>query len=65
MVQDLQQETSEKVLQHELFQKVSDLFQEYLHYLRNGNSVLAKFWMSYIDMVETLLNLLRATRERN
>lgn len=65
MVQDLHQETSEEVLKHSSFLKVSHLFQEYLEYLRHGSTVLAKFWMSYIDMVDILLNLLRASREGN
>lgn len=38
------------------------LFQEYLDSLRNGHP-LAAFWMSYLDMVEILLGLLRAARE--
>ena len=45
------------------FQEVSQLFSMYMHYLRHGNGKLSKFWMSYVDMVEILLELLRASRE--
>ena len=38
------------------------LFQEYLGFLRKGHK-LAAFWMSYLDMAEIMLGLLRAARE--
>lgn len=38
------------------------LFQEYLGSLRKGHK-LAGFWMSYLDMAEIMLGLLRAARE--
>ena len=45
------------------FEEISQLFRSYMHYLRHGNGKLSKFWMSYVDMVETLLGLLRGSRE--
>lgn len=45
------------------FEEVSQLFCSYMHYLRYGNRKLSKFWMSYVDMLETLLGLLRGSRE--
>lgn len=34
-------------------------------YLRNSNEKLPSFWMSYLDIVEILLNLLRVSTEGN
>lgn len=41
------------------------MFEEYLNFLRTQNGDLSSFWMSYIDMVDILLMLIRATREGN
>ena len=41
------------------------LYDKYPDYLRNSNGKLCSLWMSYLDIVETLLNLLRASREGN
>ena len=38
-------------------------FQEYLDFLRTENGDLSTFWMSYVDMVEIVLGLVRASRE--
>ena len=35
----------------------------YLDYLRNKKGKLSSFWMSYIDLVDILLNMVRASRE--
>jgi len=45
------------------FEEVSQLFCLYTSYLRHDNGKLSKFWMSYVDMVEILLGLLRGSRE--
>ena len=42
-----------------------DLFAEYTLHLRNTNGPLSAFWMSYIDMIELLLHMIRASREGN
>ena len=43
--------------------EILDLFVTYQDVLRQGRGELAQFWMTYIDMVEILLGLLRADRE--
>ena len=49
---------------HPTFTSVAELFQEYLDHLRHHNGPLSSFWMSYVDIVESiLLGLLRAARE--
>ena len=48
-----------------LFEEVLQLFLSYSHHLRHSNGKLSKFWMSYVDMIEVLLRLIRATREGN
>ena len=53
------------VMRSPLFEEVSQLFLSYSHHLRNSNGKLSKFWMSYVDMVEVPLGLIRATREGN
>ena len=45
------------------FVKVAELLSKYLQHLRNGNGTLSTFWMSYIDIVEVLFNMIRASRE--
>ena len=42
-----------------------NLFDKYIEFLRHENGKLSKFWLSYLDMVEILLRLLRALREGN
>ena len=39
------------------------LFDKYMEFLRQNNGKLCEFWLSYLDMVEVLLALLRASRE--
>lgn len=41
------------------------LFYQYIGFLHHKNSKLSEFWLSYLDMVEILLGLLRASREGN
>ena len=38
-------------------------FQDYLDFLRTENGDLSTFWMSYVDVVEIVLGLVRASRE--
>ena len=44
-------------------ESLNNEFRQYLDTLRHGNNSLSAFWMSYIDLVELLLNFLRASRE--
>ena len=53
------------VMSSPLFEEVSQLFLSYSNHLRHSNGKLSKFWMSYVEMVEALLGLIRATREGN
>ena len=45
--------------------RVFNLFDTYLDHLRFTNDQLAKFWMSFIDIIENLLALIRSSREGN
>ena len=62
---EVEEELVQSVLKEESFQKMQNSFQEYCDLLRNENGTMSQFWMSYIDLVSTLLNLLRASREGN
>ena len=42
--------------------QILQLFQDYLGFIKNSHP-LAAFWMSYLDMIEIMLGLLRAARE--
>lgn len=53
------------LLQHISSLKVTHLFGDYLGCLRHVITNLSKFWMSCMNMVETLLNLNRASRDEN
>ena len=44
---------------------ISHLWELYLDHLRNHNGKLSTYWLSYMDMVECLFGLLRASREGN
>ena len=41
------------------------LFDNYIEFLRHEKGKLSKFWLSYLDMLESVLRLLRASREGN
>ena len=43
--------------------RILHLFNLYLDFLRNENGDLSTMWMSYIDMVDVVLGLIRASRE--
>ena len=40
-----------------------ELFGVYIEFLRGGNGNLSTFWLSYMDMTDILLGLIRASRE--
>lgn len=65
LTDDWREETHDTVIQSKVFQHFSELFDEYTDHLRHTNGPLSAFWMSYIDMVELLLQMIRASRERN
>ena len=45
--------------------KVYLLFEQYKNYLCTEMGTMARFWMGYIDLVEIMLDLKRASREEN
>ena len=53
--QSTTQENLDSVLHNPRLALLFDLFQQYLSFLRSDRGPLAQFWMSYIDMVETLI----------
>ena len=52
-----------EILEGETFNKVNDTFQLFLQQLRIQNGSLCEFWMSYVSMVQLLLDIIRASRE--
>ena len=42
---------------------VMELFGVYIKFLRGGNGNLSTFWLSYMDMTDILLGLIRSSRE--
>ena len=47
------------------FTELAHLFDQYMSFLRQENEKLSQFWASYLDMIEILLGLPRASREGN
>ena len=61
---DLCQREFDTVMKSQPYSEFIVLYDKYLDYcVRNSNGKLSTFWMSYLDIVEILLNLLRASRE--
>ena len=52
----------EQILNNPSCTRILDLFEEYTDMLRLGSGIAA-FWVTYLDMVEVLLGLIRASRE--
>ena len=65
LADELCKEIHDEVFKSRVFQRFSDLFAEYTLHLRNTNGPLSAFWMSYIEMIELLLHMIRASREGN
>ena len=63
LCEEVSQTRFEGALDQESSQRILTRFNEYLSYLRLNNGPLSAFWMSYVDMVEVVLALLRASRE--
>jgi hypothetical protein len=55
----------ENILQDDNYLQLCEAFCAFLQFLRTNNGATSRFWMSYIDMVSTLLNFIRAAREGN
>ena len=45
------------------FLEVTELFERYMFFLRSENGKLSEFWVSYLDLVNILLAMIRASRE--
>lgn len=58
-------ETFNNAIEDPTIKMFMDTFDGYLYYLRNDNGALSSFWMTYIDLVELLLGLIRSNREGN
>lgn len=58
-------EKHDEVFKSRAFKRFSELFDVYTVHLRKTNGPLSAFWMSYIDMIELLLHMIRASREGN
>ena len=63
LVDDLNKGNHDDVLQLQAFQSLCDRFAGYLDHLKNTNGPMSSFWFSYINMVELLLQMVRASKE--
>lgn len=61
---DICQREFDTVMSSQRFSEFTVIYDKNLGYLRGSDGKLSSFWMSYIGMVEILLNLLRASREQ-
>ncbi len=61
---NVSQASFQEVLENKSCTRILKLFQVYLESLRDEHS-LSAFWMSYLDMAEVMLALIRASREGN
>jgi len=61
---NVSQGTFQELMETESCTHILKLFQVYLETLRDEHN-LSAFWMSYLDMVEIMLDLVRASREGN
>ena len=61
----LSQDQLNDVLLHPSCARIFQVFHTYLTFPGNENGNLFKFWMGYIDMVEIVLGLIRASHEGN
>lgn len=56
-------ETFKETLNNKSYKAVAEIFDKYLNFLRKENGSLSTFWMSYVDLVEILIDMNRASRE--
>ena len=63
LVQDLSHPKITKILEGQIFQEAKEIWDQFIDHIRHGNGELSFFWMSYVDMVDLFLGLLRASRE--
>ena len=60
---NLCQKEAQEAMENPSFSCVVELFDKYLNHLSHSNGNLSAFWISYIDIVEIMLGLLRTSRE--
>ena len=53
----------QKKLGENSFSELIELFEEYKLFLRQENGKLSEFWVSYLDLVDILLAMIRELRE--
>ena len=54
-----------RLLESNKFERIFELFHVYFDKLTKQNGSMSEFWVSYVTMVSTLLNIIRASREGN
>jgi len=62
---DVSQDTLESVLPNDSVSVILTRFLEYLDHLHNNQGQLASFWASFLDLLDIMLDLIRASREGN
>ena len=62
---DLCESQWHSILQLESVQFLMTKFEDFLEFLRLSNGELSAFWMSYVDIVNLMLDIVRASREGN
>ena len=60
---DLSKESYDEVMENQAIKVLFEHSEEYFDKLRKSNGPLSAFWMSYVDMVEHMLHIIRASRE--
>ena len=63
--QNLCQEEIEQILESDVFHQWENRFQEHIAGLKQNHSDLAKFWLTYLELCELLVDLINATRTGN
>ncbi len=59
------QASMKQVLENSSCTYIMELFEVYVKFLGGGNGNLSTFWLSYMDMIDILLGLIRACGERS
>ena len=52
-----------EILHNPAYENVLGEFEKFFHFLRNHNRSLSQFWISYMDIVDIVLNVLRTSQE--
>ena len=63
LCEDVTQESLKQIHENCSCTCIMELFGVYIKLLRGGNGNLSTFWLSYMDMTDILLGLIRASRE--